>query len=37
MIFTDDTKVNDSDGWIALGLTGMGFIPPVINKKWFCD
>ncbi|SFC77779.1 hypothetical protein [Pseudoalteromonas denitrificans] len=27
MMLTDDEQANDSDGWIALTLTGIGFIP----------
>ncbi|REL26557.1 hypothetical protein DXX93_08170 [Thalassotalea euphylliae] len=27
MVLTDDDKANDTNGWIALTLTGIGFIP----------
>jgi len=27
MLLTDDDQTNDSNGWIALALTGIGFIP----------
>lgn len=27
MLLTDDTEANDTDGWIALTLTGIGFVP----------
>ncbi len=27
MLLTDDEETNDAAGWIALALTGIGFIP----------
>ncbi|WP_199610065.1 contractile injection system protein, VgrG/Pvc8 family [Flocculibacter collagenilyticus] len=29
MLLTDDNDANDTDGWIALTLTGIGFVPVV--------
>ncbi|REL26564.1 hypothetical protein DXX93_08205 [Thalassotalea euphylliae] len=29
MVLTDDDKANDTNGWIALTLTGIGFIPVI--------